>query len=165
MIHTHSAEYNGYIVSVMPETSDDKKCDWRSYMVFKNGRCSSFTLPNELCEDRAYFRMRAIEAIEVMEKDKEPKMTRDEAEKKLKDAGITTHYNLMLNSLEALGLIEFDPAVKTCVAFDSAQFGKDFGKVKIELWTEGLVLWVGGEIKWKSWEKYVVDRLATYASK
>ena len=29
---------------------------------------------------------------------------------------------------------------------------KKHGHIRVEQWTEGLVLWVGGEIKWKSWE-------------
>lgn len=30
---------------------------------------------------------------------------------------------------------------------------QQYGVVRLEEWQEGLVLWVGGEIKWRSWEK------------
>jgi hypothetical protein len=26
-----------------------------------------------------------------------------------------------------------------------------FGVIRVEQWYEGLILWVGGEIRWKSW--------------
>lgn len=31
------------------------------------------------------------------------------------------------------------------------QRSDEFGVIRLELWPEGLVLWVGGEIRWKSW--------------
>lgn len=65
---------------------------------------------------------------------------------------------LWLKRLEALGLIKFDESkteVKHCISFNLDQFdNKELGAVKLEMWTEGLVLWVGGNIVWKSWEKY-----------
>ncbi len=30
-------------------------------------------------------------------------------------------------------------------------FADEFGTVRLEEWPEGLVLWVGGEIRWRSW--------------
>lgn len=35
--------------------------------------------------------------------------------------------------------------------FRTAELQNEFGTVKIEVWPEGLVLWVGGEIRWRSW--------------
>lgn len=28
----------------------------------------------------------------------------------------------------------------------------EFGVIRLEKWPEGLVFWVGGEIKWRSWK-------------
>ncbi len=30
-------------------------------------------------------------------------------------------------------------------------FNKTLGVVRLEVWREGIVLWVGGEIRWQSW--------------
>jgi hypothetical protein len=37
------------------------------------------------------------------------------------------------------------------VLFESAKFRDEFGVVRLEEWPEGLVLWVGGQIRWRSW--------------
>ena len=29
----------------------------------------------------------------------------------------------------------------------------EFGKVRVVRWPEGIVVWVGGQIRWKSWER------------
>ena len=34
--------------------------------------------------------------------------------------------------------------------YETNQFAKDHGIVRLEQWPEGLVFWVGGEIAWKS---------------
>ncbi len=79
------------------------------------------------------------------------KMTREDAVKMFNQA--TT----IVEGLEKLGLIKFDEPkkeVKHCISIDINQFkpNMDIGVAKLELWPEGLVLWVGGEIVWKSWE-------------
>lgn len=35
------------------------------------------------------------------------------------------------------------------------EFNSKYGIIRLEEWPEGLVLWVGGEIKFKSWEKFI----------
>jgi hypothetical protein len=37
--------------------------------------------------------------------------------------------------------------------YDTAAFMATIGHVRLEVWQEGLVLWVGGMIVYKSWEK------------
>jgi hypothetical protein len=32
------------------------------------------------------------------------------------------------------------------------KYSDEFGLIRLEEWKEGLVLWVCGQIKWKSWE-------------
>jgi len=44
-----------------------------------------------------------------------------------------------------------DPAVHNL--FRTTDFRTSLGDISLQLWPEGLVLWVGGEIQWKSWEK------------
>lgn len=56
-----------------------------------------------------------------------------------------------LTALELLGLIKFDDSNKVDVLFQKENVAR-FGAVRIELWPEGLMLWVGGEIAWKSWK-------------
>lgn len=90
----------------------------------------------------------------------EKKMTREEALAKLpleRWYGEDGKRGYLLDSLEKLGLLKFDEPkkeVKHCISFQTVQFGNDIGIVKLEMWPEGLVLWVGGEIKWKSWVDY-----------
>jgi hypothetical protein len=36
--------------------------------------------------------------------------------------------------------------------FESWEFQKERGCIKLALWPEGLVLWVGGEIVWREWK-------------
>jgi hypothetical protein len=37
--------------------------------------------------------------------------------------------------------------------FESFQFEKEFGVIRLENWPEGIVLWVGGQIRWRSWRE------------
>lgn len=104
------------------------------------------------------------------------KMTREEAIKIL-DAAKWADSKRFIITLEKLGLLRFDEengGVK--VIFESNEFRFDlpngfvselngkYGVIRLEEWPEGLVLWVGGEIKWKSWEpdrtKELVKKLA-----
>jgi hypothetical protein len=36
--------------------------------------------------------------------------------------------------------------------FETYDYQFNLGVVRLEQWPEGLVLWVGGEVKWQSWE-------------
>lgn len=85
----------------------------------------------------------------------QPKMTREEANERLSLLRPNEDINYLITQLEALGLLKFEEEkkVKHCISFNTNQFGGKDEVVKIEQWSEGLVLWVGGEIKWKSWEK------------
>lgn len=95
---------------------------------------------------------------------KEHKMTREEA-LKIISAAYPYEAEGMLDAFidlaKRFGMefkIEEKKEVVTCISFNMKQFitdplqQKDLGEVKIEIWPEGLVLWIGGEIKWKSWE-------------
>lgn len=31
------------------------------------------------------------------------------------------------------------------------QLKSEFGIIRLEEWPEGLILWVGGEVRWRSW--------------
>lgn len=90
-------------------------------------------------------------------KKEQPKMTRDEARTKLECVGTVGKEaaDFLLN-IQALGLIKFDEktsAHKIKTICKSEELQQTYGTVKIELWPEGLVVWVGGEIRWKSWEE------------
>src|ERR1035437_6166393 len=79
-------------------------------------------------------------------------MTKEEALKRLMALNYDTkegaEYDLKV--LEALGLIKFkeEKEVRHLCSYVYA----DLGAIKVEQWQEAIVLWVGGEIKWKSWE-------------
>jgi len=36
--------------------------------------------------------------------------------------------------------------------FSTQDFKDEFGAVKLQEWPEGIVLWVGGQIRWRSWK-------------
>lgn len=81
---------------------------------------------------------------------KEVKMTREEAFKKCDKLGYSS---VVIPILEALGLLKFEPKkdVNLVITTGPGHY-KDFGMIRIEEWPEGLVLWVGGEIVWRSWK-------------
>lgn len=92
-------------------------------------------------------RMTREEAINIMHKFV-PHATKDQCK-------------MDINCLEALGLLKFDEdKAVTLFEFKDNNFGmgelKDkYGVVRLEEWKEGLVLWVGGQIVWKSWDKNI----------
>lgn len=90
----------------------------------------------------------------------ENKMTREEAAKK---ACVGEYGNTIVTALHNLGLLKFDEP-KEVVRLCSYEDNK-LGMVKVELWPEGLVLWVGGEIVWKSWVNSVPDLIIIEARK
>lgn len=47
-------------------------------------------------------------------------------------------------------IVERDPVVTCLMSNDN--YNDRFGTIRVEMWPEGLVLWVGGEIRWKSFE-------------
>jgi len=99
------------------------------------------------------------------------KMTREEALAKLpleRWYGEDGKRGYLLDSLEKLGLLKFDEPKEGVVAvivevenynisnnwnFYATELVKKYERVRLELWPEGLVLWVGGEIVWRSWHK------------
>lgn len=78
------------------------------------------------------------------------KMTREEANKKLQASGHTQYSYPFINALEVLGLLKFEEPKHHSIAHVLRY--KSYGDIVIEEWLEGLVLWVGGKIVWKSWE-------------
>lgn len=36
--------------------------------------------------------------------------------------------------------------------WESTMFQNEYGTIRVAEWPEGIVLWVGGEIRWKSWQ-------------
>jgi len=47
----------------------------------------------------------------------------------------------------------FFPEVEVRKLYESLRYMESLGVVRLEEWPEGLVLWVGGEIVWKSWAR------------
>jgi hypothetical protein len=45
--------------------------------------------------------------------------------------------------------IENEPEIKNL--YLNEDYAYRFGTIRLEMWPEGLVLWVGGGVKWKSW--------------
>src|SRR5882762_1285305 len=85
-------------------------------------------------------------------KKEQTKMTREEALNKLKNIKTPLSVENIVDILEEVGLLEFEEEkeiVRLC-SYDRS----DLGVISVEEWPEGLVLWVGGEIKWKSWIQY-----------
>lgn len=39
----------------------------------------------------------------------------------------------------------------TRTLWESTEFQNEYGTVRVAMWPEGIVLWVGCEIRWKSW--------------
>lgn len=75
-----------------------------------------------------------------------PTMTRAEAIAKCH--GIN-YPEAFIQALETLGLLKFENQKSfTLCSYES----DDLGVIRVEKWPEGLVLWVGGKVKWKSWE-------------
>lgn len=89
---------------------------------------------------------------------KEKKMTREEAYNKCKNISDAVTF---ISILEALGLIKFEKKKESVnlVELRSGNITHDcdykgqYGVIRLEEWPEGLVLWVGGKIVYKSWEK------------
>lgn len=46
-------------------------------------------------------------------------------------------------------IVEKDPETKSL--FVTEEYIDRFGTIKVEMWSEGLVLWVGGQIVYNSW--------------
>lgn len=98
----------------------------------------------------------------------QPKMTREEAIKKL-DATVFGYNSeagkKWIEFFEVLGLLKFDEEKKISSLFEFKdrnckwtenydKVDEKYGTIRLEEWPEGLVLWVGGEIRWKSWHEY-----------
>lgn len=94
----------------------------------------------------------------------QPKMTREEAIKKFSDRLNKNDVGLYLDGLEKLGLLKFEKEARVVfeinltsgdVTDNAYKYGKElvnqYGTIRLELWSEGLILWVGGEIRWRSW--------------
>ncbi len=94
-------------------------------------------------------------------------MTREEAKAKLNEISKkhgfdrTISAEATLDIYELFGFIKFDEQKSTndgildwCGSELAKEIGKKWGTVRISQWPEGLVLWVGGKIVWKSWEQY-----------
>ena len=94
-------------------------------------------------------------------------MTREEAIKKCNDLGNDNSVSL-IKSLEAVGLIKFEEEKKEKEIIFGLQKDKswrvadmsivlnkiveEYGTIRLESWSEGLVLFVGDQIVWRSWE-------------
>jgi hypothetical protein len=114
-------------------------------------------------------------------KKEQPKMTREEAVKiasKAYGAPMSTSGSI-IDVLAALGLLKFDEPKKEQIRkifeLDNERIdlpngyvkgvADRYGIIRLEQWPEGLVLWVGGEIKWKSWVNPVPDLIVIEARK
>lgn len=99
----------------------------------------------------------------IYERNKENKMTREEATDKLRYLPAKKDVFYLITQLETLGLLKFEEKKEIKKLFEfmdrsctwaNADVAERYGTIRLEEWPEGLVLWVGGEIKWKSWETY-----------
>ena len=91
------------------------------------------------------------------------KMTKDEAIKKASAIYDNEKYGrYIVHTLEALGLIKFEEE-KANILFETVN---QHGPISLEECSKGIVLRVGGVIKWKSWEKYYTkgDRVMLHDS-
>jgi hypothetical protein len=59
---------------------------------------------------------------------------------------------------------------ETSTLYSTDHYSKQFGTIRLATWQEGLVLWVGGEIAWKSWDsgltyvqRMTADKATEYA--
>lgn len=86
----------------------------------------------------------------------ESKLTREEAIKLLHDElwsgyGDKTAPTKWVDIWEKLGIVKFtEPERKIEKLY--TQHGTEFGTIQVERWPEGLVVWVGGQIVYRSWE-------------
>jgi len=110
-------------------------------------------------------------------------MTREEALNKLKTIKTPLSVENIVDILEEVGVLEFEEEKEEVVTIfkinndgtssyiwgDENRYGKQigaqYGGLIFELWPEGLVLWVGGEIKWKSWVNSVPNLVVIEARK
>lgn len=100
---------------------------------------------------------------------RKPKMTREEAVNKFHDVMYpesfgksTTDFDFTkdrkwaekaIDAYEALGLIKFEKNKEPLksISLNKDKFFGDVGAINLERWPEGLVIWVGGKIIYKSW--------------
>lgn len=96
---------------------------------------------------------------------KKKQMTREEAIKIMKATGASGAEG-WIAAFEALELIKFEEEKKINTVFQITNDGnfnwadpiilkrvsKQHGAIRLEEWPEGLVLWIGGEIHWRSWK-------------
>lgn len=77
------------------------------------------------------------------------KMTREEAEQKVSKAcGIPLGMGNIVTALEALGLLKLEEKNKVYIETTNDKQGT----IRLEQWSKGLVLWVDGEIVYRSWK-------------
>lgn len=81
-------------------------------------------------------------------------MTKEEALVKI--SPIIIARTELLDALEALGLIKFDEPVVNTILY---QITQKYDVIKVEEWQEGLVIWVGGQIVYRSWENKADNKL------
>lgn len=167
-----SYSIDGYRAALLDIDQNDMACNWRSYVIVGKGNYAIFSIPNEYIDKNSYFYNTVEQYINSFKMNKEQsKMTRKEAHtiafnvaKNLEGKEV----DQIIKILEALGLLKFDEPKEARVVFEinltsgdvidnAYKYGQElvnqYGTIRLELWSEGLVLWVGGEIKWKSWEK------------
>jgi hypothetical protein len=53
---------------------------------------------------------------------------------------------------------------QTAKLFETTEFADEHGTLRLEHWPEGIVLWAGGEIAWKSWSKEIKVKLVVDCS-
>lgn len=97
----------------------------------------------------------------------QPKMTREDF-KDIISKIVYPDVNDIIKQLEKSGLLKFDEPKKEQIRkifeLDNERIdlpngyvkgvADRYGIIRLEQCPEGLVLWVGGEIKWKSWHEY-----------
>lgn len=108
-----------------------------------------------------------LTALKYYDESKELKMTREEAIK-IMDSTSSFSGAAWITRLEALGLLKFEEKInklfeitESNVLWPAAdlyqkglkEFNTKYGTIRLEEWPEGLVLWVGGQIVWKSCEE------------
>lgn len=87
-------------------------------------------------------------------------MTRKEAIQKLTDMTYRSHEEkrwqiearaeVFVRNCEVIGIVKFKTDTSEVQPLFKCTH-EIFGVVRVEEWPEGLVVWVGGEIRWKSW--------------